>query len=98
MDTLYEALQSIKIKNTEVLYEDELQAKIEAAYEGYKIILFDMDDYSASELAGTVASEIASYADEGYAVECLQTESWCTEDEDAEFFVLAIPDKQEDED
>lgn len=98
MDTLYEALQSIKIKNAEVLYEDELQAKIEAAYEGYKIILFDMDDYSGSELASAVASEIASYADEGYVVEYLQTETWCTEDEDAEFFVLAIPDKQEDED
>lgn len=96
MDTLYEALQSVKIKNAEVLYEDELQAKIEEAYEGYQIILFDMDEYSGSELAGTVASEIASYADEGYPVECLQTETWWTEDEDAEYFVLAIPDKQED--
>lgn len=96
MDTLYEALQSIKIKNTEVLYESELQKKIEEAYEGYKIEIFDMDDYDMAELAGTVAAEIADFADQGYAVECLQTETWQTEDEDAEFFVLAIPDKEED--
>lgn len=92
--SLISVLDETKVKNAEEFSYYEFEGAVREKMQGYIIQVFDLDDFTASELAIAVADFIADYA-KNNIVDNIQTESFWTEDEDACFVVVAIKLKGE---
>lgn len=95
-ETLLEkVMDGISYNNADEFNESQLQDRIREQMPGYTIQTWDLDQYQAAEIFGSVVEELKWPVDHGQVIEDIQyVEEWCTDACDAYFCILAYKTKQ----
>lgn len=90
---LEDVLEAIEIKDMDELDWDDLKNKIEQGMPGFKIELFDVEDFPGPlEMGYAIGLRMNDYVKEG--IEEIRTGQWCTLSEDTFVLVVAIKIKR----
>lgn len=94
-ETLLEkVMDGISYDNADQFNETQLQEQIKKQMPGYTIQTWDLDQYQAAEIFGSVLEELIWPVKHGKQIEDIQyVEEWCTDSCDAYFCILAYKTK-----
>lgn len=92
--SLEKVMDGISYDSADQFNETQLQEQIKKQMPGYTIQTWDLDQYQAAEIFGSVLEELIWPVERGKQIEDIQyVEEWCTDSCDAYFCILAYKTK-----
>lgn len=70
----------------DVVAEGQFEKDLKEYMPGYDITVLDMDEYGAIEAVGDTISAVVNKK----YVEDIQTQQWCTEEQDCYYYIIAV--------